>query len=156
MIEPLKKPAPSTQAPSSGLPALNPDSRFPVRQAQGPQRSRGATPETDLNWGEDKRVFPKLAARIQAALQITWLRHIEPPSVAVALFPPCVFINVPLFWKQPQTPAFAGMTPLAGLPSAETPITPVLHFRLGWRRDMNSGEFYPSIALKVEERTKLW
>jgi hypothetical protein len=137
LIEPLKKPASSTQAPSPGLPAPNPDPRFP-------------TPETDLNWGEDRRLFPKLAARIQAALQITWLRHIEPPSVAVALFPPCVFVNVPLFWKRAEIPAFAGM------PMAEVPIVPVLHFRVGWRRDMNSGEFYPSIALKVEERTKLW
>jgi hypothetical protein len=113
-------------------------------------KKQAQTPEEDLNWGEDRRLFPSLAARIQAALQITWLRHIEPPSVAVALFPPCVFVNVPLFWKQAEIPAFAGM------PMAEVPIVPVLHFRFGWRRDMNSGEFYPSIALKVEERTKLW
>ena len=99
----------------------------------------------DLNWGEDKRVFPRLAAWIQTRLQITWLPHVEPPSVAVALFPPCLFLNLPLFWKRPSK-----------VWSAAVPIVPILHLRLGWRRDMNSGEFYPSIAGTVEERTKLW
>ncbi len=99
----------------------------------------------DLNWGEDRRVFPKLAAWFQRRLQITWMPHTEPPSLALALFPPCLFLNVPLFWKAPKK-----------LPDAAAPLRPVLHLRMGWRRDMNSGEFYPSAALKQEERTKLW
>jgi len=99
----------------------------------------------DLNWGEDKRVFPELAAWIQQRLQITWMPHTEPPSITVALFPPCIFASVPLFWKAPTK-----------VPHATVPLRPVLTFRFGWRRDMNSGEFYPSIALNQQDRTKLW
>jgi len=105
----------------------------------------------DLNWGNDKRTFPRLAAWLQAHLRIAWLPHLEPPSVAVALFPPCLFINLPLFWRQPRPYLIGAVVDLAG-----EPVVPVLHLRLGWRRDMTNGVFYPSLAAKIEERTKLW
>ena len=101
--------------------------------------------KNDLNWGDDRRVFPRLAARLQRATQITWLRHVEPPSITLAPFPPLLIVNLPLWWKDEQK-----------LPDARVPVVPVLHLRAGWRRDMNSGEFYLSFAAKIEERTKLW
>jgi len=101
--------------------------------------------KADLNWGDDRRIFPRLTAWLQSCLQITWLRHIEPASVCLAFFPPLLVINFPLFWRQSQK-----------LWDAAIPVVPALHFRVGWRRDMNTGEFYPSAALKMEERTKLW
>jgi len=99
----------------------------------------------DLNWGADKRLFPRLAAWIQSRLQITCMPHTEPASMTVAFPPLGVFINLPLVWKKPQQ-----------VPGAKVPIVPVLHLRLGWRRDMNSGEFYPTIAAKQMPRTFLW
>ena len=105
----------------------------------------------NLNWDDDKRTFSRLAAWIQRRFQIGWLPHLEPPSITVALFPPCLFANLPLFWRQPKPYLIGAVVDPAG-----KPIVPVLHLRLGWRRDMSTGRFYPSAAAKIEDRTKLW
>lgn len=98
----------------------------------------------DLNWGTDKRFMPKVVRVIQKVTQITWLKHFEPPTLTVAIFPPCIFASIPLPLK-PQK-----------LPDAEIPVRPSMHIRLGWRRDMNSGEFYLSAACKKMDRVRLW
>jgi len=102
-------------------------------------------PKSDLNWGDDERVFPRLAAWLQKWTQITWLPATEPISLTVALFPPLVVVNFPLIWREAKL-----------VPGAAKPLHPVLHLRAGWRRDMNSGEFYLSFAAKAMPRTFLW
>lgn len=99
----------------------------------------------DLNWGTDRRLFPELVAWMQKRTQITWLPHIEPPSITVALFPPSLIVQVPLFWLAPELVLFASV-----------PVRPSLHFRIGWRRDMNSGEYYLGAAIKRVPRQRLW
>jgi len=99
----------------------------------------------DLNWGADSRLFPKFVGWLQTRTQITFLPHVEPFSVTLAIFPPLLVVNFPLFWREAQKWWFA-----------DTPLKPSLHLRLGWRRDMNSGEYYLSAAAKVVSRALFW
>ena len=99
----------------------------------------------DLNWGADKRPFPDLVAFVQKHTQITWLPHTEPPSITLALFPPSVIVQLPLLWAKPAQTPFAAAS-----------VRPSLHFRIGWRRDMNSGEYYLGAELKRIPRQRLW
>ena len=101
----------------------------------------------DLNWGSDKRVFPKLTAFIQKWTQITFLKNVEPSSATLTLFPPLLVVNFafPFLWGKPVT-----------VRDATVKLRPVRHFRVGWRRDMNSGEYYLTVAFKGIPRSMLW
>ena len=125
----------------------------------------------DLNWGDDKRFFPRLTAFIQKWTQITFLKHVEPFGLPeIHVIPPEILFNFPLFWRKPHritsqllerfvvdivrggwiTPE-RGVSLLEELRSgaSQKPVVPVLHGALGWRRDYSSGEFSLSARLKV-------
>ncbi len=101
----------------------------------------------DLNWGDDPRLFPRLTAWVQRWTQITRLRHVEPSSLTIALLPPLVVLNLafPLLWGK-----------AVPVRDAAVELRPIQHFRLGWRRDMNSGEYYFTVAFKRLPRSMLW
>lgn len=81
---------------------------------------------------------------LQGWLKFRWKS--EPvPSLTLALAPPLIILNVPLFWRKAEY-----------IPHAQAPVVPVLHLRAGWRRDMNFGVYLFTLAAKVEERTKIW
>lgn len=103
------------------------------------------TENQDLNWGDDKRTFPRIAAWLQrlTKFKLSW----EPPSITIGFFPPSLIINIPILWAKAETVVW---------PPAPVPVKPVVHFRIGWRRDMNVGMYFFTVALKREERTKLW
>ena len=105
------------------------------------------TRRNDLNWGDDERLFPRLTAWVQRWTQITRLRHVEPSSLTIALLPPLLVVNLgfPFLWGK-----------AVPVRDAAVELRPVLHFRLGWRRDVNSGEYYLSAALKRLPRSMLW
>ena len=123
----------------------------------------------DLNWGDDKRIFPRLVAFIQKWTQITWMENVEAFSVELH-FPPEILFNIPLFWRKPHPITSqllerfvvdlvrgGWITPERGASLLEElrsgsfhkAVVPVLHGALGWRRDYSSGEFYLSARLKV-------
>lgn len=94
--------------------------------------------------GPDPRRLDWLICPLQDWLKFRWKS--EPvPSLTLALVPPLLVVNFPLFWRKAEA-----------IPGALATTVPVLHLRAGWRRDMNFGVYLLTFAAKVEPRTQLW
>ena len=86
------------------------------------------------NEGDDTRLFGTVVCWLQRLLSFS--TTYEPISVLLA-FPPYIAINLPI--------PFSGITKWG--------VHKMLHFRVGWRYDMNSHEFsFPTAAIKQVDR----
>lgn len=133
----------------------------------------------DLNWGDDKRFLAPVVRFFQTITQFKWKSE-SFPNITVGILPPILIVNIPLWWERardlpPWQNAKAKVTRALHIrcswlwvlvlvanwkyymePWLFWPLF-VLGIAIGWRRDMNSGEYYLTfVSMKVEERSKLW
>lgn len=91
-----------------------------------------------VNEGDDKRILGGIVCWLQRLLSFS--TSMEPLSVLIA-FPPYIAINIPI--------PFTKLT-IWG-------VRKVIHFRLGWRYDMNSHEYiFPTAAIKTTNRANFY